>query len=97
MVVSKQVYFNKYIIPPITPDPIITIIGFGFHLRNINNEEENNITDMMFIELKFITPLCSPKRARVNIDTPADAIRATTAGRSPDNTPCITSKSLYFI
>lgn len=72
---------------PIIPQPNITAIGLGFHFLSTNSDNKNRITDTGFnVPISIENPL-SPQKAKIKIDSPADAISATTAGLNPSSTP----------
>ena len=78
----------------ITPANTITQIGFIFVFRSITTHMAKINTMTHFVPVKVIVLL--PQKAVIRIKIPADAIIATTAGRSERNTPCSISILRYF-
>ena len=79
-----------------TPDPNITYVGFSLYFLRMYNDTENKIIEIKSISLIFNENPEFPQKERIIIETPADAIRETTAGLKPLKTPCITFKFLYL-
>ena len=78
----------------IIPANIMTQIGFILVFRNKATHIIKIKTITHFVLTKVTAPF--PQKAVIRIKIPADAIIATTAGRSEYNTSCIISMLLYF-
>ena len=78
-----------------TPAKIITQMGFILNLRIADTARTNNTTSVQFV-FKIVILSAFSQNAVTRIDTPADAIIATTAGLSDCKTPCKRSIFLYF-
>lgn len=66
---------------PIIPDPNITKIGLALNLRNTIIPDMNNKNSIILKLDRTIADFSAWNKAKVRIDSPADVIRATTAGR----------------
>lgn len=75
------------------PASSITRMGLSFVLRRSRNAAANRATIFQFVPERRIAPL---QKALRRISTPAEAIMATTAGRSEPRTLCKTAILRYF-
>ena len=81
---------------PITPDPKMTNIGFTLNFLRAINPAENNANSTILKLDNIMSCFSAWNKARVNIDNPAELIRATTAGRRLANIVCTPPKLRYL-
>ena len=89
----SKIYANDAI-TFIIPANTMTQVGFILVFRNKATHIIKIKTITHFVLTKVTVPF--PQKAVIRIKIPADAIIATTAGRSECNTSCIISTLLYF-
>ena len=78
-----------------TPASTITHIGFIFTLRNKNTQITKITTNVHLVSVNTIEAAL-PQKALIKMEIPAEAIIATTAGRSEPRTPCSIAILRYF-
>lgn len=79
---------NPYIIIPATPAMSIVYIGFNLNFLRINKLTAKRPAATKFRSDNLIEKSSLPNKAVKSIEKPAEAINATTAGRSPLIIPC---------
>ena len=70
----------------------MTQMGLSFHLRSTNSAATNSRAAIQSRSAGLSEAAAPFHSAVTKMETPAEAIIATTAGRSPPSTPCTTDR-----